>query len=292
MSHSFIPRSKNDVFKTARIKYFIGDDGLKYPWQLIIFPDKVFKPAGFELSDSCKGKVKERMFDLDEDFKDNSKSAGENRRKAFGRAKNKLFDYALANTQLNYFVTLTFDKEEVDRYSYEAIIQKLNVWLANRVRRRGFEYIFVPEYHEDGAIHFHGLCNAEVLNLVKADVKSNKPVYNISDYTLGFSTAIPITGEKGHMKCAKYVYKYIIKSGGEMVGGRYYLHSRGLKKPSYKLYDIDYRDVNFPEIKLGESGICCKIVNLEGVFPPCDNLPEDDLTFLGLLNERTNDHEK
>lgn len=176
------------------------------------------------------------------------------------RAKSHLLDFALCNN-FECFVTLTLDSKVIDRTDYKAIIKKLNTWLDNRVRRIGLKYVGVPELHKDGAIHFHILCN-DVLKIVDSGTvirpTGGKPVkvatatrqgfkldecrkvYNISDWTLGFSTMYYTYGDVRAV--ANYIVKYITK-GDKKVGGRWYYSGGDLLKP---LYRYDY--VSFDEV--------------------------------------------
>lgn len=184
------------------------------------------------------------------------------------RAKNKLFDIICCN-RFDWFVTLTLDRKNIDRNDYTAIIKKLNNYLDNRVRRNGLYYVGVPELHKNGGFHFHFLMN-DVLKLehsgtyirptggkpVRADtVKRSgfslsdcKDVYNIQDWTLGFTTAIHTYGDIEAV--GNYVGKYITK-GENKVGGRWYYSGGKLQKPFFT-----YSRVNFGEF-VGDYGFTC-----------------------------------
>lgn len=82
--------------------------------------------------------------------------AFENLQRSMRRAKVRVRDYCLS-TDMKYFCTFTLDKEKIDRYDIKAITRKLNQWLNNQVKRKGIAYVLVPELHQDGAIHFHGM---------------------------------------------------------------------------------------------------------------------------------------
>ena len=130
------------------------------------------------------------------------------------RAKDKIFEISSAN-KWEYMITLTLDKEKIDRYDKAQVLKLVSKWLDNKVQRRGLKYLIVPELHEDGAIHFHGLCN-DSLDFVFAErykIKGEKKpvalstlkrkgfnpsddnvqeVYNIKDFPFGFSTAFTL----------------------------------------------------------------------------------------------------
>lgn len=158
------------------------------------------------------------------------------------RAYRKVFDYAACNEDVfDLFITLTLDKEMVDRYDIEKIYPKLKNFLDHRVQRKGLAYILVPELHKDGAIHFHGLINSAAVTLKdsgKRYWKRNTPsygqkIYNITDWKLGFTTAVKLSGD--YEDVCKYITKYVLKqSDGGMIGGRYYYHGGDLKEPHYE----------------------------------------------------------
>lgn len=243
-----------ELFTNARIKYLPDDDGNYIAKSITVFDRPTFKSEdGWELSDKWDSDPKPK--------KGEGADPEENRRKAYARAKNNLFDLLLCTPSLNCFVTLTFDGNKVKRDDYGEIVKRLSVWLDNRVRRSKppLKYVLVPEYHKDGEnIHFHGLMNFEALKVVRAvnQKKGSKyygqplfddkgrEIYNIADFTLGLTTVIPIDGINGREACAKYCYKYIIKSQGQKVGGRYYLSGGDLGRPRYDFVNMDFDSID------------------------------------------------
>ena len=243
----------------ARIKYLPDDDGNYVAKSMTVFDKPTFMPDGWELSDlsDSESKVKKtKSSNVDEE---------ESRRKSYARARNNLFDLLLCTPSLDRFVTLTFSPDEVNRHDYKEIIKRISVWLDNRVRRHDLKYVLVPEFHKDGTnIHFHGLMNFEALNTVRAinqkqgsryfgqelfDDKGRE-IYNIKDFPFGHTTVIPIDGDNGREACAKYCYKYIIKSGGQKVGGRYYLSGGKLGRPHYKWVNVDFDSIEAKSIDI------------------------------------------
>ena len=174
--------------------------------------------------------------------------------RAARRARAKLRDIALC-TPFKYFVTLTLDRERIDRYDVAAITKKLNNWLDNQVRRHGLSYVLVPERHKDGAVHFHGLFNdalpvqdSGTLTNIPGRKRPGKPrsrvVYNLPAWHLGFTTAIELYGE--YSRAVAYVCKYIGKqTGGEAgkVGGRWYYSGGDLGAPEVEYATLDVRAV-------------------------------------------------
>ena len=165
------------------------------------------------------------------------------------RAKAQLRRMALA-TEFKYFVTLTLDPSKVDSHDGNAVVKKLNAWCSNAVQRDGLAYILVPERHKKGGIHFHGFFN-DALPAVDSGTmrlpwakKPRKPrskaereewlaaggriVYNLPNWTLGFTTAMELYGD--YPAAVAYVCKYIGKDG-EKPAGRWYYSGGKLGKP-------------------------------------------------------------
>lgn len=219
---------------------------------LLVANRSIFREPGWEE----RGKRSDPEF---EEAPKQKKDRGvENLERARRRARAMVADYARCN-EFKYFVTLTMNKEAVDRYDISGINKKLRTWLDNSVRRAGLKYILVPEYHGDGAIHFHGLFNDALTfkdsGTIKLDgsKKPRKPrskaqraewlesgghvVYNISEYDLGFSTAIELYGD--YLRAVAYVCKYIGK-GKQKIGGRWYYSGGNLRTPSKEYFDMNY----------------------------------------------------
>jgi len=260
--------TSEDVHCNGRLKLIPDENGVYVPHELTAFPKGVYVKPGFELSADNEKKKKAskgesvQLCDLPEELQ--AELAIENRRKAYGRARNNLFDLLTCTLDFDCFVTLTCSPKEVDRHDYKEIVRRLGVWLDNRVRRNGLIYALVPELHKDGAVHFHGLMNFDKLKTVRAINPYNKcemsddkgrPIYNISDYTMGFTTVIPISGSNARIATALYCFKYITKSNGEKVGGRYYLSGGNLGRPKYEYIEVDYENMPDKEAVFAE-GIC------------------------------------
>ena len=157
------------------------------------------------------------------------------------RARARVRDMALCNS-FDYFFTWTIAPELLDRYDAKTIYCKLRVFLSNAVKRKGFTYLVVPEYHvqkageDKPAIHMHGLCCLGQVKLERARDKrgrsmtdnKGRPVYHMLDWKYGFSTCVPLDGN--HERAANYIAKYITKSDSSKIFGKWYLHSRDLVK--------------------------------------------------------------
>lgn len=181
------------------------------------------------------------------------------------RARSRIFDYAHANPDLCLFCTFTLDPARVDsRYDAAALTKRLGIWLDNRVRRSGLKYVIIPELHRDGALHWHGLLN-DALPLVDSGTlkpasggRPRKPrsvqeraalldagaavIYNLPDWTFGFSSCMRLYGERA--AAVGYVCKYITKAP-DKVAGRWYYSGGQLALPSVSLCHVDdYEDVD------------------------------------------------
>ena len=276
MNQSFF-KTAGAVETNARIRFIPDETGVYQPYELLCFSRPVFVPDGWETA----GYRVEKKSAVD-DLIDAAEAGGnpaENRRKSYTRAKNKLFDLLMCTTSFDSFVTLTLSGNSVDRYDYKEIVGKLGVWLDNRVRRNDLTYTLVPEHHKDGAVHFHGLVNMDGLKVERARYQNTgrliydrckRPVYNISDFPYGFSTCVPLSGDNARQATAKYCYKYITKSHGEKVGGRYYLSGAKLGRPRYTYLNADFGAIDAPTIQIGDGAASVKKLRLNGSY---DGIP-------------------
>lgn len=284
----------------VRIKYYPQPDGTLKPYQIIIANKGLFCATRKTLPTSTPASTLEVIESIYGDKMglhaiDILREEGEDDEaidamiRNYKTAHRRLFDKIQCNRQLNLFVTLTLNEEEISRTDYDEIMKKLSVWLDNRVRRDHLAYILVPEYHKDGkSIHFHGVMNENGLHLVNSGHKRNgKTVYNITDFPYGFTTAIRITNPKGGDAAdaiSKYVHKYMTKAlkdvGRDLekarslkIGGRYYLSGGALTQAQFKYANFAYYDLEEIEgFKIEDAGLELKIISA------------DNLTFSSLLN--------
>ena len=62
----------------------------------------------------------------------------------------------LEMNDFDWFATLTFDKEKIDRTNDELVYHAYKKYIDNTKQRfPSFRYLTVLERHEDGCIHFH-----------------------------------------------------------------------------------------------------------------------------------------
>jgi len=151
------------------------------------------------------------------------------------RTKNKIKDYCLSN-DFDMFWTLTFAKERNDD---QRCFNRLRDWLKYMKKKYGlFDYIFIPERHKDGCIHFHGVTGGFGGEMVDSGVKhANQTVYNCLNWKFGYSTVTVVRDQK---KTASYITKYVTKELSQEIvgkGKKKYWASRGLKLPVEKYLD-------------------------------------------------------
>lgn len=161
----------------------------------------------------------------------------ESKRRSYRRTKTKVLDMSKCNNW-EWFFTLTFNPEKVDSFDYEQVTSKLSNWFI-QMRRKcpDMKYLVVPEQHESGRWHFHGLFE-NVENMVFVDSgkrdKKGRVIYNVGNYRLGFSTATKIEDVN---KASNYIAKYITKEMCDVTKGKKrYWNSRNVQLPEV----IDY----------------------------------------------------
>lgn len=156
------------------------------------------------------------------------------------RAKNTVREYALCN-RWDYFLTITFAIDQWNRYDLQGRVKELMQYFQN-LRKRGvfpnLRYVLVPEFHKDGAVHFHGLISGvpeeaidELPPWAPVSTRShgNKHMPLLTQ-RYGWCTLSPIVSNIG---VGFYISKYITKSMASMAalkGVHTYYHSHGLNR--------------------------------------------------------------
>lgn len=248
----------DDVMKNAKVKF--TKDGM---CRVTAFTRPIYKSVGYEVNESWqRAEVLQHS--------DNAPpvvivgSTDRKRVDSLKRAKDKIFEISACN-DWDYMVTLTLDKEKVDRYDSKEIVKPMQKWLDNMVQRRGLKALIIPEYHPtDHAIHFHGLINNS-LKLVHSGtfkVKGRKKpvmgstlrkmgkkptdndvqdVFNVIDYKLGFSTAVPLDGNVTAV--AFYMTKYATKELDKIFGSYYWAVGKIQRELPYVICNMDFEDL-------------------------------------------------
>lgn len=248
-TNSFLNVPDGSITYQVKAKFYLGKDGLPYLAQVQKFSEPRFRPEGWEAVEKTKGGAFVENF-VESSEEEEKLSKYDNIGRATRRAKVSAFDAIMCNIDLDSFVTFTYSPQSVqDKASYEECYEVLKVWLSNRVQRRGLKYVLVPELTKAGDIHFHAIMNSAALKLEKAfSAKSGrplthngKPLYNLTDWKYGFTSAELIPEAQGDRTAvAKYIFKYMGKQMGQKIGGRYVLSGGDLKKPLYVYGDDEF----------------------------------------------------
>lgn len=197
-------------------------------------------PVDKELRPIFQGQV----IDWNENEAPNSERKKEDNMK---RARQKVYDIARSNP-FTHFITLTFDPDKVDSFDYSVAVDKLESF-TKLLRRHDCTYVLVPELHKSGRYHFHGLIILGNLRLEQAVSpytgalmydEQGRPVYNLPQYDLGFSTATEITDPA---RTASYIAKYLTKEMQVPKGKKCYWASRSCARPTESLAMMDSEEL-------------------------------------------------
>ena len=152
------------------------------------------------------------------------------------RARTRVFDLAICN-DFEYFITLTINKEKLDRYELKEYIKKLGQFI--RDYRKKYEvdiqYLLIPEKHKNGAWHMHGL----IKGIPREHLYINENGYlDWENYKKRFGWC-SIDKIKNKEAISKYITKYVRKSFDTDRGitekeSKLYYSSRGLRRPKKK----------------------------------------------------------
>lgn len=90
-----------------------------------------------------------------------------------------------------------------------------------------------------------------------------RPVFNMPQWTLGFSTAIALDAHKDYVSA--YITKYVTKEFKKIFGSFYYAGGHGLvRSPEISLCDTDYDAVLTREYKPDAANVWFKYLRVEG----------------------------
>lgn len=182
-----------------------------------------------------------------------SKCKGENKTRSrsdsIQRSKNKIYDIAISN-EWDWFFTLTLDPAKINRYEPDVVCKAFKKWLSNMQQRHGLQYLFVPEFHENGVrdeqgrkgIHFHGLVKGD-FDFVESGkfTKDGKTVYNVKNWKYGYTTAIRLSGPR--IAVAKYITKYITKEMKGVFRNMYYAGGGVVRDVPVTYHNVPFGDV-------------------------------------------------
>lgn len=153
------------------------------------------------------------------------------------RAKQKVFDLARSN-KFDWFITLTLDPKVCDRFDYDSCRNELSKF-TKYLTAHGLQYIIVPEQHEKGGYHFHGLVQGDLPLVPALNVNTQEVIdglFWVKDYTSGYTTATKIIDDS---RVSTYITKYLTKGLQVPKGKKRYWASQGLNKP-IKEYQTEF----------------------------------------------------
>lgn len=249
--------TRDGIMHNALVKWY--PDGSA---SVLVMERATIRECGWEEQGRKKAKPSEATPETPEATEaEEAERMRQNVSRAQRRAKSAVFDLAMS-TGLDMFLTLTVDGSKLDRYDPVQIFGHLHDWLDNAVRRKGLAYVLVPEWHKDGALHFHALCN-RALPLVDSGTMippaggrprrprsaaqraewltgGGKIVYNVPAWKWGFSTALELSGDR--RAAAGYVSKYITKAD-KKIGGRWYYSGGDLRRPDKFTANVPWSNV-------------------------------------------------
>lgn len=153
------------------------------------------------------------------------------------RSRAVIRDLVVCN-KFELFCTFTFDPRKYDRYNFKNLKLVMLRWLNNQRRSTSpnLQYLVIPEFHKDGAIHFHALLknyHGYIKKTNKRSRKGNNEVFNLPSFRGGFTTASYI--DDNLEAVAQYVSKYITKDLIQIFNQNRYFCSKHLIRP--KLYN-------------------------------------------------------
>jgi hypothetical protein len=242
----FARRAESGIYTNAKVEYFPSFT------RFTVADVPVFREPGWE--------AEKPQYRLHKPQSPDNAPQG----RSISRAKRKIHDIAALN-DFRYFVTLTLDGAKIDRCSADEVGQKLKIFLSNKVRRNGWSYIIVPEYHKDGkGIHLHGLISGSIgLTDSRHRTKDGRTVYNIDDWKYGFSTCIELSGDREAV--ARYIVKYVTKDTQKILGNFYYAGGNIERKPESEYLNLEYEEIEAPDHYVADLGVNFKYLTVKGV---------------------------
>lgn len=242
---SFARREESGIYTNGKVEYFPDFT------RLVVADVPVFREPGWE-PEKPKSKIHKPQ-------SPGSQPQG----RSVSRAKRRIFDIAALN-DFRYFVTFTLDGKKINRQSPEEVAHKLKIFLSNKVKRNDMRYLVVPEYHKDGkSIHFHGLLSGRFRLTDSGHLaKDGKTVYNMGDWTYGFSTCVELTGDREAV--ARYIAKYVTKDTQKILGNFYYAGGNIQRVPEREYVDLLYDEIDALGYYVPELGVSFKYMTVKG----------------------------
>lgn len=235
-----------EVFHNTKIKYY-ADGSVKMSCSTAT----PYKDKNFVVSDNSTYKQSNMERDVDEDTFVSRKL--KYRSDSIRRTKDKVFDIVKMNDWDFFFTGTISDDCDIDRYDSDAVCKKVNTFMYNLVKRgKIIRYLFVPEYHNDWAVHYHGFIKSSDSMRYSLAVnprtgkalrrgKNRSFVFNWIDWSFGFTTLLHCYGSVDNM--SKYFCKYITKGSAFPMKHRYYCGGDVVRDVPTDYFDLDFDSV-------------------------------------------------
>lgn len=172
-------------------------------------------------------------------------SKEKNRKVTLNRARNNIIRLANSNPDLTTFITLTYKENFKDLKKSKS---HLNYFFKKLMKYyKGLKYLYVLEFQERGAIHYHLLCNLSIE--FKTSHRGRKSQIQ-REYEKWFAKAfwsnrgfvdIRNLESEGNDNAGKYIATYLVEDliGLDLQGNKCFGYSRNLEKPRIELLDTD-----------------------------------------------------
>lgn len=211
------------------------------------------------------------------------------------RSKSTVKDIVLSN-DFNFFVTLTI-KNDYNRYNIDNCFTYLRKFCKKFKRKfKTFDYLFIAEYHKDGAIHFHGVCNIP-LNAFELDFypRTFKSKKDNKFYHCFSSTLFDEFGRnsfqliKSKACTSSYILKYISKDCVRTSTHRLYMCSHGLERADKTYLDNDKLDKIFTKNRKYFENDFCKMIDFKA--DDLNSHEKFDIMWSPEVKKRSTDYE-
>lgn len=162
------------------------------------------------------------------------------------RAKSKIYELALCN-EWDFFCTFTLDKTKYDRYDLGKFHKDYTQKIRDLNKKEGYniKFLLIPEQHNDGAWHMHGLMSGIPVNRVlpftvdhclpeyiNSKLQRGENIYYWDTYREKFGFCV-MERIKNIYRVSAYITKYICKDLDKSIqelNEHLYYCSRGLKR--------------------------------------------------------------
>ena len=165
------------------------------------------------------------------------KKTEQNRREVLNRARNKIIRLISCNEDMQTFITLTYRDNMQDLSTSKEHLHLTLMKLSKTFN--DFKYLYVLEFQDRGAIHYHMLCNIELYfetakhNQLKPKCQKDfENYFREAFWQHGFCDVRNLKSE-GNTNIALYVSCYLVEDlmRLDLKGAKCYGYSRNLKKP-------------------------------------------------------------